>query len=548
MTLIVNHLRDADTQNLFLEIAYGRHIVTGDLEKSLDNQASPKDIYVQHKFGKGEWEGFENLYWRGFSIPMTDFAFHPGTLSTGNSDPVQGVDAIFDKDIPHNLTVWGRAKLPHDEIQDFDITKEAPTGLFGIAKTRKVNIFNSSGVITDFLYSESAANQLLDLYLKEGKRAYSRIDFGNIDEWRSFMAEQILCDYRAISGIVGFGLTASYYNGANFQTFVSNRVDPLIIFANSDGFPAYGLTNPWSARFEGYVKPRYTEDYTFEIVADNGVRLWIDDVLKIDQWTDDGTHANGTYTTTVSLTAGQFHKVKIDWNNEGGVTEMNFSWESASQAKETVPAECLYPKEKYVDRYSSHIRFTQPTRLDDAVRILLANCNSTYQRVNGKYRFFCYEMLEDVSFTFDEELNFDPKTVNIEQADPTKTRNVFSGTYLDLDSRFLEVTRNPALVEFQDLIDKAGRRIDGSAIEFQNTTRFQAQRLLQAYAERQSRAPERITFTGNCESYPVLKSDRVLFNNEFNDLADYECRVARAVDKSSEKTPDEREFELVKWV
>ncbi len=38
------------------------------------------------------------------------------------------------------------------------------------------------------------------------------------------------------------------------------------------------------SRWQGFVKPRYSETYTFHASSDDGVRLWVDNRLVIDKW------------------------------------------------------------------------------------------------------------------------------------------------------------------------------------------------------------------------------------------------------------------------
>lgn len=45
-------------------------------------------------------------------------------------------------------------------------------------------------------------------------------------------------------------------------------------------------TNQFSIRWSGKVTPAFTEKYTFYTLSDDGVRLWINDRLLIDDWTE----------------------------------------------------------------------------------------------------------------------------------------------------------------------------------------------------------------------------------------------------------------------
>lgn len=542
MPKLINHLRDKNTQNMFLEVAYGLHIVEGDLCKSLTTDGDPFDIYVQHKLGHRQWNACKSLWWRGFAIPEADYSFHPGAISSGNSDPIQGVDAIFDMDIPHSQTAWMRAKLPQSEIQDINTSLQAPEGLYGIYETLLTNNYNSDGEIIGFDYSANPARIVADLFLILGRRSASRIDWGAWAEWHDFLAQNKLCDYSQIPKFQGFGLTASYYNGQSFGTLVQKRIDAVVEFLTSAGAPAYGLSvNDFSVRYEGKVKAEFDETYTIYLTANDGGRLWIDDTLIIDYWTTAGTHS-----TTIALEAGEFYDIKVEWKDGSGDAEVRLEWESASRPREVIPADRLYPKPENKPNFECHIAFTKPARLDDAIRAVLAQCNSTFQRVNGKYRFFCYDQLTAPTFTFDELSNFYPDSVEIEPLDLTQARNVWQGTCRDIESQYLEQIATPLSIELETLINAAGRRNDGDLLDFHNSTRWQAYRLLEARARRAT-ALNKIRFRGNCETFPVLRGDRVSLNLEFLNLENYQCRVSKAEDLSSEQSADDRQFELQEW-
>jgi hypothetical protein len=50
-------------------------------------------------------------------------------------------------------------------------------------------------------------------------------------------------------------------------------------------------------------------NYVITATADDGIRVWVDGQLMIDQWSD---HAATTYTATVYLTAGN-HSIHVEY-------------------------------------------------------------------------------------------------------------------------------------------------------------------------------------------------------------------------------------------
>src|SRR6478735_2576221 len=96
-----------------------------------------------------------------------------------------------------------------------------------------------------------------------------------------------------------------------------------------------GATN-WSARWTGSVIPTTTEAYTFYPSADDGVRLWINGTLVVDQWKDQGTTEYAS--PAISLTAGVPALFRMEYYQGGGGSAASLKWSSATIAKQIIPA------------------------------------------------------------------------------------------------------------------------------------------------------------------------------------------------------------------
>jgi hypothetical protein len=84
--------------------------------------------------------------------------------------------------------------------------------------------------------------------------------------------------------------------------------------------PSSSMTDQFSARYEGRFSFEAAE-YEFVLDGDNGVRLWIDGNLAIDQW-HTGT---GTYNTTRAMTAGR-HNIRVEYFEQWGGAKLEFDW------------------------------------------------------------------------------------------------------------------------------------------------------------------------------------------------------------------------------
>jgi len=139
----------------------------------------------------------------------------------------------------------------------------------------------------------------------------------------------------------GTGLKAEYFDGVNFDTLQLTRIDPNIDFDWGNGSPDVNLlgNDYFSVRWTGEVEPLYSETYTFISRTDDGVRLWVDDQLIIDQWIP---QAPTEHWGTIALTAGQRYSIKMEFYERAGGAVAQLSWQSASQAREIIPAAKLY--------------------------------------------------------------------------------------------------------------------------------------------------------------------------------------------------------------
>jgi hypothetical protein len=66
------------------------------------------------------------------------------------------------------------------------------------------------------------------------------------------------------------GLVGKFYDGINHDTYMSAFVDPLIDFGDAEaaiGTKRCGGADSFSARWTGYVKAEYSEDYTFQALS-----------------------------------------------------------------------------------------------------------------------------------------------------------------------------------------------------------------------------------------------------------------------------------------
>ena len=119
-----------------------------------------------------------------------------------------------------------------------------------------------------------------------------------------------------------------------------SRVDQVINFTWGYGRLTEYATDFVSIRWEGAVLADYTEDYTFTLVADDSVRLWIDHDLVIDQWHVQlaGRNVSGA----APLTAGQLHHIILEYREVSHDAFVSLFWQSANTKQQIIPQSRLY--------------------------------------------------------------------------------------------------------------------------------------------------------------------------------------------------------------
>ncbi len=140
----------------------------------------------------------------------------------------------------------------------------------------------------------------------------------------------------------GIGLKGDYFNNITVTgTPVISRTDTTVNFDWQYGSPDPAIgNNNFSARWTGQVQPLYSETYTFYTISDDAVRLWVNGVQIINNWTAHGTTENSA---TVALTGGQKYDIVMEYFEGGGAATAKLSWSSASTPKAPVPKTQLYP-------------------------------------------------------------------------------------------------------------------------------------------------------------------------------------------------------------
>ncbi len=128
------------------------------------------------------------------------------------------------------------------------------------------------------------------------------------------------------------------YSTADFNgRVIKADIIPTVDFTNYE--PVAGMTENYSMEIWGYIKPIYSESYTFTINSNDKFRLWINNELVKYDWTE-GDDTN-LQTNPIALSAGQWYPIYIQHSQLTGTERLSVRWSSSTQVSEVLPANCL---------------------------------------------------------------------------------------------------------------------------------------------------------------------------------------------------------------
>jgi hypothetical protein len=151
----------------------------------------------------------------------------------------------------------------------------------------------------------------------------------------------------------GGGLKGQYYHwpggaapdppASAFRLLRLTRIDAGIDFGWGAASPEPGTVNAdaFAVIWTGEVEAAFSDPYTFYTVTDDGVMLWVDDKLIIDNWTVHSDTENAS--EPIELVAGQRYPIQMWYFENDGSATARLLWESPRQPKEAVPAGALSP-------------------------------------------------------------------------------------------------------------------------------------------------------------------------------------------------------------
>ncbi len=119
------------------------------------------------------------------------------------------------------------------------------------------------------------------------------------------------------------GLRATYYDNPDFTGRVRSEVVTTLEQQWGGGAPAGVTPDQWTARFEGKLVVPETGTYKLYSRADDGARVIIDGVTRLNRWTLNTWQPE--VSTSIPLTAGE-HDIVVEYVDRTGNAGLRVSW------------------------------------------------------------------------------------------------------------------------------------------------------------------------------------------------------------------------------
>jgi hypothetical protein len=141
------------------------------------------------------------------------------------------------------------------------------------------------------------------------------------------------------------GLSATYYNNKDFTGGSVPRIDSTVNFDWWTAAPVSGIDpETFSVEWTGSVQAPAAGIYTFYTQSDDGVRLWVDNKLLIDNWTN---HSSTENSKTIQLfVPGKKYSIRMQFYDDTWDATAKLSWKTpgGGGSKVIIPQNRLFTR------------------------------------------------------------------------------------------------------------------------------------------------------------------------------------------------------------
>jgi RHS repeat-associated protein len=165
----------------------------------------------------------------------------------------------------------------------------------------------------------------------------------------SFLPAHTSTDYDA--GLAG--LHAAFYGNAalsgsptTFNLGLPGVTDGAVDKDWAAAAPITGVTatDDWSVRLTGLITFPGPGTYKIETYADDGTQVWVDNILRVDDWQGSGLHwSSNAQTFTIGIGEELTKPIRVHYREGTGSARLQLVWTYGSLTRATIPGDKLSP-------------------------------------------------------------------------------------------------------------------------------------------------------------------------------------------------------------
>ena len=219
-----------------------------------------------------------------------------------------------------NDQMWSGNFLNWATMQTIDPFRWVLTGGYRLVDTTSLTILEKAYGSTDGGDANFPNRTVTDTAVIAGATPFTTSYVSRVKSMGERMA--LVPDGVAYSGLLG-----QYYNNKTMTGTPALTRFETVDFNWVNASPGTGVNaDNFSARWTVTSVAPSTGTYNFQTVSDDGVRLYINGNLVIDNWTDHGSVTNTS--ANISLTAGDTIKVTLEYYEATGGAEIRLRWKT----------------------------------------------------------------------------------------------------------------------------------------------------------------------------------------------------------------------------